>query len=316
MQKQQQQEQEPKSVSKFFICIAIIEIIIAVIAATGLGINVLASTDGVADITLQNTSVSIGKYYAHAVMKVDAYEFTGHREDSNDTDFERYTYKKSYHQACGSSAPSRRSSRNCQMRYAVWQWTRAFSALGIIATVIVFLTGVVLFFLGCCGEALSLCFCGMNAKEDCRWCRCLFLCSAELWLLLLNLLVFILFAFSWAIILGLKYAMNLDDVIADSANQALNDHKDIQKYDFSFENLKPGNSLWPLAVASFLSLLVSLYLMFMICCNCFNCCFDRNREERNGCCDYREGSPKYANNNMKHVRTKNTTIEMTEECQV
>jgi ABC-type sugar transport system permease subunit len=313
----QKQEEPKQSVSKFFICIAIIEIIIAVIAATGLGINVLATTNGVADITLQNTSATIGQYYAHCAMKVEGYDFSGHREDSNDTDFERYTYKKSYHQACGNNAPSRHSSRSCQMRYAVWQWTRAFSALGIIATVIVFLTGVVLFFLGCCGEALSLCFCGKNAREDCSCCRCLFLCSAELWLLLLNILVFILFAFSWAIILGLKYAMNLDDVIADSANQALNDHKEIQKYDFDFNKLKPGHSLWPLAVASFLSLVVSLYLMFMICCNCFNCCFDRDRdrEMRNGCCDYREGSPKYSNN-MKQNRTKNTTIEMTEECQV
>jgi hypothetical protein len=212
------------------------------------------------------------------------------------------------------------------MRWAVWQWTRAFMSLGIIAVILVFLTGIFLFFLGCCGEILNLCFCGNNFKEDCSCCRCLFLCSADLWLLILNFLVFILFAFSWAIILGMKYAMNLDDVLADSANQALNDHKDIQTYDFNFGKLKAGHSLWPLAVASFLSLVLSLYLLFMICCDC--CCGYRgNRDEQEdreyrdncyGCCDYREGGrgqPKYSNN-IRQNKYKTTTIEMATEAQV
>jgi hypothetical protein len=272
----------------FFICLAIVEIIIAIIASTGLGINLLATTSGEADIKLTNTSIIIGEYYADLELTIDAYEFTGYMDGSNTTDYRTYTYKESYEEACGRGTVMRSDSNDCKMRYAVWQWTRAFIALGAGACCLVFLSGIVLLFLACCRKALVLFCCGDEKDAGC--CHCLFSCTVELWFMLLNFFIFLLFAFSWAIIIGLKFDNNLENVIAESANEALNEDQDIQYYDFTFESLQIGDTLWTLMAASFLSLLVSIYLMLMLCYSC--CCATQephttteNNKQNNAACD-------------------------------
>jgi len=130
----------------------------------------------------------------------------------------------------------------------------------------------VLLFLACCRESIAHFFERHYENENgkckcCRWCcRCLCSCTTEFVLIGINFLVFILFAFSWAIILGIKFSKHLNNVIAQAANKALNDDEDVEYYDFSFDTVKVGKSIWPLAVASLLSLIVTLYLMFMVCC--------------------------------------------------
>jgi len=297
------------------ICVALFEIIIAVIAATGMGLNVLATSNGVADVKLVNTSVVVGQYYAHVSMEIDGYQFSGSFENVTTRDNEFYSYKKAYNDNCGTGMPSAGSSRSCKVRYAVWQWTRAYTALGTIAMIIIFITGVALLFLTCCGGLCSWCCgslcnmlcCGRNKdknKEDnqcCWWSLCS--CTIELWLLILNLLVFILFAFSWGIILGLKFNNDLKSILATEANQALNNRKSIETYDFTFDTIKVGKSLWPLAVSSLLALLVSFYLLLMVC---FTCC--RN-------CDNCENCDNMMRFNYNTKQHNNNTYQQTNKTQ-
>jgi hypothetical protein len=319
MYEQQQQQRWPT----FLICVAIIEIIIAVVAATGMGLNVLATSNGVADIKLVNTSAVIGKYYAHASMKTDGYQFTGHLQDVNSTDSRFYSYKTAYQNTCGKTMPSAHSNRDCKLRYAVWQWTRAYTALGTIAIIIVFITGIVLLLFSCFGECLTRCCRSRDNDMDndgsCWWNFCS--CTTELWLLMLNLLVFILFAFSWGIILGLKFNHHLKGIIATDANLALNRRRNLQTYDFTFHTIRVGRSLWPVAVASLLSLILSFYLLVMICVGCCRNCSCDNCDEKMKCNNHYRNDNRRENNynnknsyNNKHnyqrTHTKNTTIEM------
>jgi hypothetical protein len=203
------------------------------------------------------------------IMKVDRYDIDATRENTGETESATYTYKEAYNTDCGDNAPESNATLNCNLRYAVWQWTSAFTALGTIACVLVFVTGVALLVFTCCGEYIRHCFCG-NDKNDgsCGCCRCLLSCTLELGLIALNILVFILFSFSWAIIVGLKYT-DLETILADAAESALNDDSSLFRYDnFEFNSLKAGDSLWPLAVASFLSLVVVFYMLFSWCCRC------------------------------------------------
>jgi hypothetical protein len=303
---------------KFFLCVGLFEIIIAVIAATGMGLNVLASSNGVADVKLLNTSVVIGQYYAHVAMETDGYRFTGSFENATSTDHKFYSYKTAYQDNCGNGMPSTSSSGNCNLRYAVWQWTRAYTALGTIATIVVFITGVVLLFLSCCAGLFDLC-CGNDRDDNNKGCcRSLFSCTAELWLWLLNILVFILFAFSWAIILGLKFNNHLKTILAQEANKALNSKSSIETYDFTFHTIKVGKSLWPLAVASLLSLIVAMYLMIMICFTCCRSCQNcddmmRCNETRNyNNHTYHQTGCKTSNNTNKRM-SKVTTVETVNE---
>jgi len=256
--------------SKFLVTVAILEIIIAAIAASGLGVNILATTKGTADVIERQTELVVDTYDADLTMKIDQYYITGEQENTGQTDSSSYTYKQAYNDACGDDAPANNATMNCNLRYAVWQWTSTFTAMGMIACVIVFITGVVLLVFACCGDYIRHCLCGANEKNEDRCCRCLFSCTIELVLIVLNVLVFLLFAFSWAIIVGLKYA-DLDNVLANAAKEALDDESSLVRYDnFNFESLKAGDSLWPLAVASFLSLVVAFYLFFSWCCRCCN----------------------------------------------
>jgi len=300
---------------KYLICVALFEIIIAVIAATGMGLNVLATSNGVADVKLLNTSVVIGQYYAEVSMKTDGYQFSGSFENATTKDNEFYSYKRAYEDNCGVDMPSAGSSRNCKLRYAVWQWTRAYTALGTIAIIVVFITGVVLLFLTCCGSLFELC-CGDNKGQRCCWNWCT--CTVEFWLLILNLLVFILFAFSWGIILGLVFDNDVKSLLNSEANQALNDRKDIQTYDFDFETIKVGRSLWPLAASSLIALILTFYLLLM---TCFTCC--RNCENCDDMMRCNYDTTTYNNNtyqqptrSQKALRTKRSTVEICEDVQV
>jgi hypothetical protein len=303
---------------KFLICVAILEIIIAVIASTGLGLNVLATSNGTADVKLLNTSAVIGTFYAHVSLKTDGYQFSGHFENFTNSTNQFYSYKSAYHDNCGKNMPSLHNmSRNCDVRYAVWQWSRAYTALGTIAVIIVFATGIALIFFVCCGELLTRCCCG-NGKDQ-RCCMCLCSCAVEIWLLVLNFLVFIMFAFSWGIILGLKFNTHLKSILANEANQALNQRQSIETYDFTFHTIKVGKSLWPLAAADLVALILTFYLLIMLCCGwCRNCenCDKRMR------CDYGENNQNCQNNQNRcnygntvttyerRCRNKNSTIEM------
>jgi len=253
--------------SKFLVSVAILEIIIAAIAASGLGVNILATTHGSADVMLRATDTQVDTLLVDVTMEVNRYKIDGERESTGETDSTTYTYKQAYNSDCGSDAPDSNGTLNCNLRYAVWQWTSAFTTLGTIACVLVFVTGVVLLVFTCCGEYLRHCLCG-NEKNDGGCCHCLLSCAVELVLIGLNILVFILFAFSWAIIVGLKYA-DLDSILADAADSTLNDDSSLYRYEnFEFNSLKAGDSLWPLAVASFLSLVVVFYVFFSWCCRC------------------------------------------------
>jgi hypothetical protein len=324
----------PKRWPTFLICVAIMEIIIAVIASTGMGLNVLATSNGVADVKLVNTSVVIEKYYAHVSMKTDGYQFSGHFKGSDSTDNRFYSYKTAYHNNCGKGMPDANTNRDCKVRYAVWQWTRAYTALGTIAIIVLFVTGVVLLMFACFGECLTRC-CrrkdygdgkdneGNNDKSFCLWQLCS--CTAEIWLLMLNFLVFILFAFSWGIILGLKFNHHLKQILAAEADQALNRKSTIETYDFTFDTIKVGKSLWPLAVASLMCLFVSFYLLVMICCACcrsfscencekqMKCNYNKNNNGKNNH-KYNQNKNNYNQNknvyNHNYQRTQDTTIEV------
>jgi hypothetical protein len=255
--------------SKFLVSVAILEIIIAAIAASGLGVNTLATTHGTADVILRATETQVDTLIMDLTMEVDRYHIDAKRENTGETDSSTYTYKQAYNSDCGSDAPKSNGTLNCNLRYAVWKWTSAFTTLGTIACVIVFVTGASLLIFTCCGEYLRHCLCGDKDGGGC--CRCLCSCALELVLIALNVLVFLLFAFSWAILIGLKYA-NLDNILADAADSSLNDDSSLVRYDnFDFNSLKAGDSLWPLAVASFLSLVVAFYLLFSWCCLCCRC---------------------------------------------
>jgi len=255
------------------------------------------TSNGVANVTLNiDPKIVIGRYYATLTMTTSEYHFVGHAQDSSTYNTDDYTYKQSYQDDCGSNAPTRNSSDSCNLKYAVWKWTNAYTTLGSIACVLVFISGVTLFILGCCRERLLRCFCGTADKDE-RCCRCLCSCTTELALVVLNFFVFILFAFSWAIIIGLKYAKNLNHVIAEAANQALNSNKNAETYHFSFSTVQAGKSLGPLAAASFLALIVTVYLVVTICCGCCG-----------SCCSNSGNSTQQNNNN-----NKNKSMEMVSE---
>jgi hypothetical protein len=329
--------QPQRSCPTFLICVGILELIIAIIASTGLGLNVLAKSNGVADVQLVNTSSTIGKYYAHVDMKTKGYQFYGHYQNSTTTNSKYYSYKSAYEDKCGNGKPVVSSDKhetsglNCDTRYGIWQWSRAYTGLGVTAVVLAFLTGIVLLFLGCCGELLKLlCCCCCCGKDECdkpgccgSLIECLFACAAEWWLVILNFIMFILFAFSWAIILGLKFNTHLKNLLASEANEALNNHKNAETYNFHFGSISVGRSLWPLAVASFMSLVLSLYLMIILCCGCCrNCegCEDKMRCNCDKDNDKRMSSGNnnnmYGNNNQRPTQ-RNSTIEMaSDEVQV
>jgi hypothetical protein len=288
--------------SKFLLCFGLLEIIIAVIASAGLGMNVLATSNGVADIEMRNSSAMVGNFYAHVALKTDGYHFSGYSDSNSTTRSKYYSYESAYHKNCGkrpaihsSSKNTSLSNHNCDLRFAIWQWSRAYTALGIIAVVIVFLTGVILLFIGCCGECLSLCCCCGKPSPEEQCCSCLFLCTAEWWLMVINFILFIMFSFSWGIIVGLKMNNHMTSILDSEANQALNIEQNSLYYDFYFHTVKVGRSLWPLAVASIMCLILTLYLLVMMCCACCRNC--ENCDDRMKCnCD-------------KNYNNRNSTIE-------
>jgi len=242
-------------------------------------VNTLATTHGTADVVLILTDTKIDTFNADLVLEIDQYRITGERENTGESESTSYTYKQAYNDACGSDAPSSNMTMNCNLRYAVWQWTSAFTTLGTIACVLVFITGVSLLVLTCCGESIRHCFCGSD-KNECKCCRCLLSCTVELILISLNVLVFILFAFSWAIIVGLKYA-HLNSTIESAAQEALDNQSNEVRYEnFNVDSLKAGDSLWPLAVASFLSLVAAFYVFFSWCCRCCSGGDDLHTEQK------------------------------------
>jgi len=260
---------------KYLLFLATVEIIVAIIAAVGIGaVNVLATTHGVADVKDKDTMTTLAKYYCDVTMKTTYYEFTGYMGSGLPyrTDDDTKSYKKAYNDDC----TGKNKTSNCDLKYAVWKWTEAYTSLGVIACIIVFVTGVFLLFLSCCREPMNRLVYGENGKR-CQCCHCLCSCTAELFILGLNIVVFILFAFSWAIILGLKFDKNLDNVLADTANNTLNYDKSLLYYDFTFNHLVVGKSLWFLAVASLLCLFVVLYLLYGICCEC--CCCQGKKQD-------------------------------------
>jgi len=283
--------------SKFLVSVAILEIIIAAIAASGLGVNILATTHGSGDVILRATDTTVDTFVVDVTMEVNRYNIDAERETTGETESVTYTYKEAYNSDCGDDAPSSNSTQNCNLRYAVWQWTSAFTTLGTIACVLVFLTGVGLLIFTCFGGYIRHCLCGDKENEN-GCCRCLFSCTIELVLIVLNVLVFILFAFSWAIIIGLKYS-DLENILADATESSLNEESDIVRYDnVEFNSLKAGDSLWPLAVASFLSLVVAFYLMFSWCCRCCRG-DDNNNNDKNK--KTKETRPSTSNDNREMV---------------
>jgi hypothetical protein len=120
-----------------------------------------------------------------------------------------------------------------------------------------------------------------------------------------NILVFILYAFSWGIILGLKFNTHLKSLLDTEANEALNNKKSVETYDFNFGTIKVGRSLWPLAVASLLALMVSMYLLIILCCDFCKDCKNCNQMMRCKCDDYK--NPNEANEDQCN---RNSTIEM------
>jgi len=265
-----QEQNKDMNMNKAFMCIAIIELVIAALGAAGMGVNVIATTNGVANVTLNTDHRVVDHYYADLTMTTKNYHFNGHMGTTGtNNQSATYTYQQGYQDNCGDKEPTKNSTTDCKARYALWKWTAAFTGLGTAAIIIVFVTGVFLFIWGCCAERLMECCCGCGEGMCCS-------CTTEFVLMVLNFLICILFAFSWAIILAIKFDKNLPHVIDTAANDALNNQKSIETYNFDFEKLKVGKSLGPLAAASALALIVVLYLFVTMC---RQCCSKSNKEE-------------------------------------
>ncbi|ETO28547.1 hypothetical protein RFI_08582 [Reticulomyxa filosa] len=147
--------------SKFLFVLGIVELAIGIIALCGLNVNVLATTEGVADVKLRKPvgvyakGVSIGQYYTDVTMTASAYDFDSRMSSEllgNYTNTTHYTYESAYKDACKDSdsntnkSSSNTTSNNCNLRYAIWKWSDTFLTMGFTASVIVLCIGVYFFF--------------------------------------------------------------------------------------------------------------------------------------------------------------------------
>jgi len=263
-----------------------VELIIGGIALWGLDANVLATAHGVADVKLRHpfgkydTGVTIGTYTTDVTMTTSAYVFDSKMSSiplGNYTNTTVYSYERAYKDACEnsnyntSSTSNGTSSSNCDLRYAIWKWTEVYLAMGCIACAVILFTGFYVLTLGCCSTRCRRRCCRREGENrGCCKCCCLISKTTELVVTFINLFVGILFAFGWAIIVVIKYKKDLGDILANEINDQLNNDKQLYYYDFTFDDLKAGESLWPLAAASILALVVTLYMLLVFCCRC--CC--------------------------------------------
>jgi len=262
----------------------LIEIVIGIVAMCGLYINVLVTTEGEAQVLLRQPfegyqkGVSIGVYHTDVAMTTTAYEFDSRMTShvlGNYTNNTVYTYKQAYEDVCvgeknTTDNTTTNSSNYCNLRYAIWKWSSAFSTLGFIASVLVIAVGLWLVILGFSRDCLQ-CFCCCKSHDNdgdhCNSCNTVS-CSTEVVVTFFNFLVGLLFAFAWTIIIIIRFEKNLNEVLANEINDQLNNNKQLYYYKFTFDPLQTGKSIWPLAIASVLSLLVAIYLLLVFCCRC------------------------------------------------